>query len=126
MSTGLFCDACGKQNREQARFCGYCGKPLQTGKQDKSVRKEGVVLQRLLLVASILLAMNLAVTFFNIPPSRAGGTFQYKIFRIEEYITDPNQWKQQLTQILNQYGQDGWEVVDHFEDSGFIVLKKSM
>lgn len=24
------CSACGKQNREQARFCGYCGKPLQT------------------------------------------------------------------------------------------------
>ena len=23
-----FCTDCGKQNREQARFCGYCGKPL--------------------------------------------------------------------------------------------------
>lgn len=22
------CNACGKQNREQARFCGYCGQPL--------------------------------------------------------------------------------------------------
>lgn len=25
----LFCDARGKQNREQARFCGYCEQPLQ-------------------------------------------------------------------------------------------------
>lgn len=25
----LFCDACGNQNREQARFCGHCGQPLQ-------------------------------------------------------------------------------------------------
>ncbi len=24
------CNACGKQNREQARFCGYCGRPLQS------------------------------------------------------------------------------------------------
>jgi hypothetical protein len=24
-----FCNACGKQNRDQARFCGYCGQPLQ-------------------------------------------------------------------------------------------------
>ena len=24
------CYACGKQNREQARFCGYCGRPLQS------------------------------------------------------------------------------------------------
>ena len=23
------CRVCGKQNREQARFCGYCGRPLQ-------------------------------------------------------------------------------------------------
>src|SRR5713101_3600468 len=23
------CNVCGKQNREQARFCGYCGQPLQ-------------------------------------------------------------------------------------------------
>lgn len=23
------CNVCGKQNREQARFCGYCGRPLQ-------------------------------------------------------------------------------------------------
>jgi len=23
------CNACGNQNREQARFCGYCGQPLQ-------------------------------------------------------------------------------------------------
>jgi len=25
------CSVCGKQNREQARFCGYCGRPLQNG-----------------------------------------------------------------------------------------------
>jgi hypothetical protein len=28
MERGNFCRACGKQNRDQARFCGYCGKPL--------------------------------------------------------------------------------------------------
>jgi hypothetical protein len=28
MESGNFCRACGKQNRAQARFCGYCGKPL--------------------------------------------------------------------------------------------------
>jgi len=24
------CNACGEQNREQARFCGYCGRPPQS------------------------------------------------------------------------------------------------
>lgn len=28
MASARFCDACGKQNREQSRFCGYCGQPL--------------------------------------------------------------------------------------------------
>lgn len=29
MINNRFCDACGKPNREQASFCGYCGQPLQ-------------------------------------------------------------------------------------------------
>jgi hypothetical protein len=29
------CNACGKQNREQARFCGYCGQPLQKTTQTR-------------------------------------------------------------------------------------------
>jgi hypothetical protein len=28
MEGGIFCRACGKQNRAQAHFCGYCGKSL--------------------------------------------------------------------------------------------------
>ncbi len=30
-----FCTACGRLNREQARFCGYCGRPLQDTAQKK-------------------------------------------------------------------------------------------
>jgi len=30
MAAQQLCSACGKQNREQARFCGHCGHPLQT------------------------------------------------------------------------------------------------
>jgi hypothetical protein len=29
------CTACGRLNREQARFCGYCGQPLQVTAQKK-------------------------------------------------------------------------------------------
>ncbi len=29
MTNQRLCNACGKPNREQARFCGYCGQPLQ-------------------------------------------------------------------------------------------------
>jgi HJR/Mrr/RecB family endonuclease len=29
MAVQKLCQACGKPNREQARFCGYCGKPFQ-------------------------------------------------------------------------------------------------
>lgn len=31
----LFCTACGKENRQQARFCGYCGQPLQETSSEK-------------------------------------------------------------------------------------------
>lgn len=30
LSGTSLCQRCGKQNREQARFCGYCGRPLLT------------------------------------------------------------------------------------------------
>jgi uncharacterized membrane protein YvbJ len=29
MTNQRLCSACGKPNREQARFCGHCGRPLQ-------------------------------------------------------------------------------------------------
>ncbi|MGH7966049.1 MAG: zinc-ribbon domain-containing protein [Candidatus Binatia bacterium] len=31
----LFCTACDKENRQQARFCGYCGQPLQRTSPEK-------------------------------------------------------------------------------------------
>jgi len=41
MADQRFCDACGKPNREQARFCGYCGQLLENGtlKKDGSFQK---------------------------------------------------------------------------------------
>jgi hypothetical protein len=36
-----FCDACGKPNREFARFCGYCGRSLQnTGSEKNTLSTE--------------------------------------------------------------------------------------
>ena len=37
MTDNRFCDACGKLNREQARFCGYCGQALQGSSVEKNV-----------------------------------------------------------------------------------------
>jgi hypothetical protein len=37
MTDNRICDACGKPNREQARFCGHCGQPLQAAGVEKSV-----------------------------------------------------------------------------------------
>ena len=36
MTNNRFCDACGKPNREQARFCGYCGQALQVSSAEKN------------------------------------------------------------------------------------------
>src|SRR5581483_814482 len=36
MTDSRFCDACGKRNRAQARFCGYCGRPLQVSSTEKN------------------------------------------------------------------------------------------
>lgn len=48
MANGRFCDACGKQNREQSRFCGYCGQALYDPSPTKSdlsfdIARESVV-----------------------------------------------------------------------------------
>src|SRR5712691_6972447 len=39
MADEQLCNVCGKPNREQARFCGYCGQPLQktTQKRDDAL-----------------------------------------------------------------------------------------
>lgn len=45
------CDACGKENREQARFCGHCGQPLQVGAPEPA-EKKGLHFNIPLLVSS--------------------------------------------------------------------------
>ena len=35
MADSQLCNACGKPNRKQARFCGYCGRPLQDAARKK-------------------------------------------------------------------------------------------
>jgi uncharacterized membrane protein YjgN (DUF898 family) len=40
-----FCQACGRQNREQARFCGHCGCPLQTDAEAPIVETNQLVNQ---------------------------------------------------------------------------------
>jgi len=43
MESGKFCRTCGKQNRDQARFCGYCGKPLQLGPRQLNLSTPKIV-----------------------------------------------------------------------------------
>lgn len=35
MTNQRLCNTCGKQSREQARFCGYCGQLLQVATRKK-------------------------------------------------------------------------------------------
>lgn len=34
----MYCSKCGKENQDQARFCAYCGAPLETGESTEAVR----------------------------------------------------------------------------------------
>jgi hypothetical protein len=75
----------------------------------------------LLVVVSVLLLLNLMVSFLRTPSTAyAAKTVQYKV--------EPNGWQDfkksgELEAMLNKYGKEGWELVDSNSVYGFIFKK---
>jgi hypothetical protein len=68
------CKACGKQNREQARFCGYCGRPLPAPTPEPT--KEGKKLLLGTRTYAVLAAIGWLTLFTPFVTLRACGTQQ--------------------------------------------------
>jgi hypothetical protein len=82
------------------------------------------ILKGLLIIVALLLALNLAVSLSAVPSSQAAGTFQYKTvdYRIEggEQTTPMDH----IQEVLNQQGQEGWELVQ-IEPPSLLIFKRS-
>jgi hypothetical protein len=57
MAGQRLCNACGKQNRQQARFCGYCGRSLRL----PAPQKEIFALESLKKKTSLLKSLSLTI-----------------------------------------------------------------
>jgi hypothetical protein len=83
-----------------------------------------VMLKGLLLVVALLLALNLAVSFSQVPALHAAGTFQYKAVDYRREIGEAVTPMDYMEEVLNKHGQEGWELIQ-IEPPSLLIFKKS-
>ena len=82
------------------------------------------MLKGLLLIVALLLALNLAVSLSSVPSSQAAGTFQYKTVDYRSEAGEQTTTMDHIETILNQHGQEGWELIQ-IEPPSLLIFKKS-
>lgn len=82
------------------------------------------LLTGLLLIVAVLLALNVAQPLWQVPSSHAAGTFQYKTVDYRRTGGEPSTPMDYIEAVLNQHGQEGWELVQMISP-GLLIFKKS-
>lgn len=78
----------------------------------------------LLITVALLFALNVARPLWSPPTSYAAGTFHYKTVDYRRADGESSTPMEHIETVLNQHGQEGWELVQMIAP-GLLIFKKS-